>query len=995
MYNFKIEEERILKSQKSLISDDCQNSEKRILKFWQDKKIYEKSRKKNNNGKAFYMMDGPPYATGSIHMGTALNKVLKDIALRSQRLQGKNVFDRAGYDTHGVPIEYQIEKELGFKSKKDIEKFGVKKFIEKCKNFATKYIDMMNSEFKNLGVWMDFENPYLTLKPDYIETIWDTFKKADEKKLLYLGKYPVHVCPRCETAVSYNEIEYARIEDNSIYVKFKLKDKNAYLLIWTTTPWTLPGNTGVMVNPDFDYAEVEVETSEPQKSKISDGYQNSERILKSKDSEGAQKFERTEKISYKEKKEVWIMAKDLVDRIMSQFGYKYNVKKIFKGKEMEGWKYYNPLIEHLKLNLNKEKNYKVVLSKRYVNLEEGTGLVHSAPGHGKEDYKVGKEYNLDMPSPVDISGLMTEEAGKYAGKKARVVDAEIIKDLDEEGMLARIEPYSHDYPLCWRCKEPLLMLALPQWFFRISSIHSKLLEENQETIWIPSWMKLRMKAWLEGISDWPISRERYWGTPLPIWICEKCKEKIVIGSIKELEKLARKKVKEVHKPEIDSVVIECKRCKGQMRRVKEILDVWFDAGVSSWAALNYPKEDKLFKKFWPANLNIEGKDQVRGWWNAQLILSEIRFEKKPFISILEHGMVLDLGKRKMSKSLGNIITPQEIIEKFGRDYIRYYFAKTSKGEDFVFNEKEFLSIGEFFRILINVNNFINQLGNKKSKLKVEDEWILSKFNSLVKEVGENYNKFKFPDIVLALENFLIFDLSKSYVQIIRERQDEIYDVLNEIRSGLLKLLAPICPFITEKIWLELKEKKMVKDESVHLCSFPKPDNKKINKKLEEEFEIIFKIIETGLSARDKAKIGLKWPLSKARIYCDRKLERGLQEIIIRQLHVKKLEIKTGKEIKVELDTKMTRELEAEGYAREITRKIQDERKKAGLIKKDAIELVVVADSNLLEMLKSHEKFIKERVNARKILLTTDKERFKNIIEFKIKEKRLGVTFKRV
>ena len=926
--------------------------EEKILRFWTRKRIYEKSRKKNAKGKAFYFMDGPPYATGHIHMGTALNKILKDIAMRSQRLQGKNIFDRAGYDTHGVPIEYQIEKELGFKSKKDIEKFGVKKFIGKCKEFATKYIDLMNSEFENLGVWMDFENAYLTLNPEYIEAIWDTFKSAEKKNLLYLGKYPVHVCPRCETAVSYNEIEYARLEDNSIYVKFKLRDKDAYLLVWTTTPWTLPGNTGVMVNPDYDYAEVELDSGEK-----------------------------------------WIIAKDLIGRIMSKFGSKYKIKKVFKGREMEGWKYYNPLIEHLKLNINKEKNYKIVLSKRYVNLEEGTGLVHSAPGHGKEDYEVGKEYGLDMPSPVSINGLLTEEAGRYSGKKARIVDSEIIADLDKEKMLVRIEPYSHDYPLCWRCKEPLLMLALPQWFFKISGIQKKLLKENEETIWIPEWMRLRMKAWLEGLSDWPVSRERYWGTPLPIWICEKCKEKIVVGSIKELEKLSKKRIKEIHKPEIDSIFLKCK-CGGEMKRVKEVLDVWFDSGVSSWAALGFPKEEKLFKKFWPADLNIEGKDQIRGWWNSQLILSEIKFGKKPFKNISVHGMILDLGKRKMSKSLGNIISPQEIIGKFGRDYMRYYFAKTSRGEDFAFNEKEFLGIQDFFRVLTNVDNFANQLKKTKGKSRIEDKWIESRLNSLIKNVTDNYNKFRFPNVVLALENFLIFDLSKSYIQVIRERQNEVYDLMSGIRIDLLKILAPICPFITEKIWQELKARKIVKEESVHLCSFPKYEENKINKKLEEDFEVIRKLIEVGLAERDKVKIGLKWPLSKARISCKEKFGKELQEIIARQLNVKKVEIKAGKEIKIELDTKMTPELEAEGYAREITRKIQDERKKAGLIKDDLIELVVVIDGELLKMLKSQEKFLKERVNAKKILITIERKRFKYSTEFEIKGKRVFVTFEK-
>jgi len=925
-------------------------SEEKILKFWKEKKIYNKSKKKNARGKKFYFMDGPPYATGHIHIGTALNKCLKDIAMRSQRLQGKDVFDRAGYDTHGVPIEFQIEKEIGSKNKQDIEKYGVKKFIEKCKEYATKYIDVMNFEFGNLGVWMDFKNAYLTLDKEYVETIWDTFKEADKKKLLYLGKYPVHVCPRCETAVAFNEIEYTKLEDTSIYVKFKLRDKNAYLLIWTTTPWTLPGNTGVMVNPDYDYAEIELDN-----------------------------------------KETWIIARELVGKIMSKFGNKYKIKKVFKGKEMNGWRYYNPIIEHLKLRV--KNAYRVVLSKRYVNLEEGTGLVHSAPGHGREDYEVGKQYGLDMPSPVAMNGLMTEEAGEYSGKKARVVDEEIIKDLDEEGMLARRESYVHDYPLCWRCKSPLLILAVPQWFLKISSIHSNLMKESERTNWLPNWMRLRMKAWLKGISDWPVSRMRYWGTPLPIWKCDKCKERKVIGSIKELEKLSGIKIKEVHKPEIDSVTIKCK-CKGEMKRVPEVLDVWFDAGVSSWAALGFPKNSKNFKKYWPADLNIEGKDQIRGWWNSQLILSVIRFDKKPFDAISVHGMVLDIGKRKMSKSLGNIISPKEMIEKYGRDYMRYYFAKISKGEDFAFDEKEFLDIANFFRVLVNVNNYTNQLQKTKSKLKPEDRWIISRYNNLIKEVIEKYNQYKYSDAVELIENFLIFNLSKTYIQITRERADETYKIIEEVLQGLIKLIAPICPFITEKIWQELKTKKLVKEESVHLSTFPKSDNKKIDKKLENEFDKALKIIELGLASRDKAKIGLKWPLSLARISVE-KLDKEIKEIVARQLNVKKIEIKPSKELKVELDLRMTRELESEGYARELSRAIQAERKKVGLIKKNKINLIVVLEKDLLEMLKTQEKFIKERVNAKKILLTTDKERFKNLNELKIKEKRIGVTFKRV
>lgn len=931
-----------------------ENNEKTILEFWSKRKIYEKSVKQNSKGKKFYFMDGPPYATGHIHMGTALNKVLKDISLRSRRLQGFDVFDRPGYDTHGLPIEFQVEKEIGSKAKKDIVKYGVKKFVSKCRSYATKYIGVMNEEFINLGVWMDWKNPYLTLSDNYIETIWDCFKKADEKGLLYLGKYPVHVCPRCETAVAYNEIEYAKQDDTSIFVKFPLKNSNnKFLIIWTTTPWTLPGNTGVMVNPNIDYQEIE--------------YYNGEK---------------------------WIIAKDLVDSIMSELPGKRKVIKTFKGKEMKGWEYDNPLKKHL--NVKVENSYRVVLSSRYVTTEEGSGLVHVAPGHGKEDYEVGKKEGLDIISPVAINGLLTEETGKYKGKKARVVDEEIIHDLKKDGFLISKKKHNHDYPLCWRCNTSLLMLSLPQWFFRINDIQNKILRSNKQVNWIPKYMELRMKAWLEGISDWPISRDRYWGTPLPIWECSKCDNKKVIGSIKELEKLSKKKIIEVHKPEIDNIKLNCK-CGGVMNRVPEVLDVWFDSGVASWAALDFMKNKKKFDKFWPANLNIEGKDMVRGWWNSQIILSEIKFGKKPFDNILVHGMILDLGKKKMSKSLGNIISPKEIIDKYNRDYLRYYFAKISKGEDFAFNESEFRDIGKVFRMWSNVNTFINQLSKKKNNKVIEDKWILSKFNNLVLEITKDYNNYNFPEVIRKLEVFLIQDLSRDYIKIIRERSDEVYEVLNEIRIGLVKLLAPIIPFTSEVMWQELKNKKEVKEESVHLSLLPKIDKKKIDSKLEDEFLVLMEVIEAGLRERDKAGIGLKWPLANVKIESIKLLKKNLHKIVKEQLNVKSLEVKVGKRLVVKFNTNLTPDLEAEGYARNVIRNVQGLRKKLGLIKKNHIDLVVVTDPEAILMLQDQEKFVKDKTNT-KNFKTTDELLKKSGFtdeEFKIKNKGFHIFLKKV
>src|SRR3989338_874568 len=478
---------------------NSRHDEAKLLAFWERERIYQKSKKQNSKGESFYMMDGPPYATGHIHLGTALNKILKDITIRSRRLMGYDVFDRVGYDTHGVPIEFQVEKEIGSTGKQDIERFGVKAFVERCKQYATEHITSMNAEFKNLGVWMDYADPYLTLSDAYIDGLWAVFKEAVKKQLLYLGKYPVHVCTRCETAVAFNEIEYGKQKDMSVYVKFPLRErKGSNLIIWTTTPWTLPANTGVMVHPDVVYQEIEVDTGEK-----------------------------------------WIIATPLVERLLGEIKRKYTVVEEFKGSEMKGWNYTNPLASHLQLKV--EKGYDVVLAGRYVTTEEGTGLVHCAPGHGKEDYDVGRQNGLDSPCPVGVNGILSEEAGSYAGKKAREVDVEIVADLKKEGYLVHQKTYEHDYPLCWRDKRPLLMVSLPQWFLKVSSIQPALLKENEKTIWNPRWAQSRMKAWLEGIGDWPISRQRYWGTPLPIWRNEVTGEQVVVGSIAELQQLSGKK----------------------------------------------------------------------------------------------------------------------------------------------------------------------------------------------------------------------------------------------------------------------------------------------------------------------------------------------------------------------------------------------------------------------------------------------------------------------
>ncbi|MDO8625360.1 MAG: isoleucine--tRNA ligase, partial [Candidatus Diapherotrites archaeon] len=703
---------------------------------------------------------------------TALNKVLKDVAMRSRRMRGFDVFDRPGYDTHGVPIEFKVEQKLGFKSKQDIEKYGVEKFIRECKAFASEYIPVMSDQFADLGVWMDWKNPYITYTNEYIEAAWWTFKQAHEKDLLYLGLYPVHVCPHCETAVAFNEIEYVKQTDTSIYVKFKVKGKeNEYLLIWTTTPWSLPGNTGVMVHPKYEYVRAQVGS------------------------------------------EVWIIAKERLQQLMDAIEAGYTVLETLMGSKLVGLEYEPPLAKQMKFPIEKN-GFRVVPSDRYVTVEEGTGLVHTAPGFGKEDFEVGQKNNLPLRNPINMDGSLKPETGKYAGKKARVVDAEIIADLKDAGMLVYSHAYSHDYPVCWRDKSPLLQMSVPQWFFAVSKIRQKLLNHNETVVWVPSRMQGRMRGWLEGLSDWPVSRSRYWGTPLPIWVCEKCDQKTVVGSVAELSKLTKiPKDLDLHKPFIDAITIKCK-CGGTQHRVPFVLDVWFDSGVSSWAALGYPASDKLFKAFWPADLNIEGTDQFRGWWNSQLICSQICFDAKPFKAVSVHGLVLDLGKKKMSKSQGNTVAPAEVIAKYSRDYLRYYLASESKGDDSVFDWKRFDDIHRFFSILGNSYNYaalyldLDFVANALPPAgisAVEDAWLLSRLQGTIEECQKAFESYQFFRATDALESFVVDDLSRTYIKLIRDRAKVDPKTVSAMMShslfAVLRLLSPICPHVSEHFYL--------------------------------------------------------------------------------------------------------------------------------------------------------------------------------------------------
>jgi len=943
------------------------DEEQRILEFWAKRKIYEKAKALRKKAKKFYFLDGPPYATGYIHVGTAMNKILKDFYIRFFRMFGLNVWDQPGYDTHGLPIENKVEKKLNFRSKADIEKFGIENFNNECRKFATEFIDVMNSQFSNLGVWMDWNNPYLTMSNEYIEGAWFTFKKGFEKGLLYKDNYSVHVCPHCETAVAYNEIEYTQKTDPSIYVKFPLHGKEKeFLLIWTTTPWTIPSNMGIMAKPDAEYVKVRIDD------------------------------------------EVLIMAKQLLEVVMKKVGKSYEIVATMKGKDLGGMRYDHPLKEIFPFLENVKSAHRVVMSSQFVTMEDGTGLVHTAPGHGQEDYKVGIEAGLPVVSPLKMNGRFDENSGKYAGIFAKDADPLITQDLKEKNAIFYEEKITHEYPLCWRCDSPLLMMAVPQWFFRVTKIRDKMIEENKKINWTPAWAGQRFRNWLESLGDWPISRQRYWGIPLPIWACEKCDNIVVVGSMKDL----KKKLKDLHRPYIDSVTLKCKKCKGVMRRIPDVLDVWFDSGCSSWAPLGYPKNKKLFRKLWPVDFVLEGPDQIRGWWNSSMINTIIAFNRKPYNNILFHGFVMDAHGNKMAKSRGNIVNPEEVVEKYGRDVLRFYFLSGAPWEDYFFKWEDMDEINKSFVVVRNTFNFVKTYvtnAGKKKNLKKEDRWILSKLSRLVDDCTAANRTFNAQKSSKYLLGFVLNDLSRWYVKIIRERVKPSYDgkdkaaaffTLHTVTKTLSQLLAPHCPFLAEQIHQDIVLKLGKDKESVHMCDWPKLGWKVTDRKLEEDMKTARKIVETCHMLRQKAGIKLKWPVKNVYLVVGskeaRKVVKTMKEILLQMCNCKAVAVakdfpagelaKANFELgKIAIERKLDSELMEEAMVRELVREIQSMRKKNGFNVMEAITLGLDSDAETNNILKKYEKNLKKEVGAKKIFVGKVAGKYKGSLQFEDKE----------
>lgn len=863
---------------------DPHRVEELVKRFWEGNRIYELVKEVNSRGeKKFIFIDGPPYPSGDIpHIGTAWNKSLKDTILRFKRMNGYQVYDRPGYDCHGLPIEVKVEQRLGIRVKKEIEeKIGVEEFIAKCKELVKYNIRSMTKWFKELGVFMDWNNPYLTMTDEYIEAGWWLIKKANDMGLLDNEYRVVYWCPRCSTTLAEYEIEYHELEDPSIYVKFPVKGRDKeYLLIWTTTPWTLPANTFVMAHPEAEYVKI----------KVGD--------------------------------ETYILAKARLTHVLMDIGIKdYIIVDEFLGKELDGLEYIHPLETIVPLQKKLSIYHRIYMAPDIVTLYEGTGLVHGAPGHGFEDFVIAKRYNVDLiASPIDDMGRFTKEAGKYAGKHVREANPEIIEDLRRHGYLLYSGSIRHRYPVCWRCKTPVVLRATRQWILRVTRLKDRLKEEADKVNWIPRWALDRLYHILDNLQDWVISRQRYWGTPLPIWLCSEG-HRVVIGSVKELIDLGGEKPKELHKPWIDQVVLKCPICGKPMKRVPDVMDVWFDSGISFYAARAHP--EKLDQNEAILDFIVEGHDQIRGWFFSLLRAGVLGFGTAPYKAVLVHGFALDEHGREMHKSLGNYVGTDEAIARVGRDPLRLWLLQNTVWEDLRFSWKNIEEVKRDLGIVWNVYVFAStymnldkfdpvkhDLSKYTQYLRDEDRWILSRVNSLAKDITDALNKYYVHEAARKLRKFIVEDVSHWYIRLIRPRvwieenvPDKMaaYATLYYVLKKWLVLASPFIPHVTELIYQKfIRSAERDLPPTIHLLEWPRIDNEFIDKKLEDDMEAIKEIYEASAAARMKAGIKLRQPIRRVIIYSDDKrildVANKYRDLIISLTNSREIEIRMPEEI---------------------------------------------------------------------------------------------------
>ena len=852
--------------------------EKAVEKFWEDNNIFKKSMEHRKEGETYTFYDGPPTANGKPHIGHVETRTIKDMIPRYRTMKGYMVPRKAGWDTHGLPVELEVEKLLGLDGKEQIEEYGLAPFIDKCKESVWKYKGMWEDFSRTVGFWADMDNPYVTYDDNFIESEWWALKTIWDKGLLYKGFKIVPYCPRCGTPLSSHEVAqgYKAVKERSAIVRFKVKGEDAYFLAWTTTPWTLPSNVALCVNPEETYLKV----------KAADGY-------------------------------TYYIAKALADKVLGRLAEEgkdaYEVLETYVGKDLE-YKEYEPLYKCAGDAAKKQKKKAhFVTCDGYVTMTDGTGIVHIAPAFGEDDSRIGRNYELPFVQFVDGKGDLTAET-PYAGKFVKDADPLVLKDLDAEGKLFDAPKFEHDYPFCWRCDTPLIYYARESWFIKMTAVKDDLVRNNKTINWIPASIgEGRFGNWLENIQDWGVSRNRYWGTPLNIWECD-CGHQHSIGSREELYKMSgneKAKTVEFHRPYIDEITITCPECGKQMKRVPEVIDCWFDSGAMPFAQHHYPFENKdLFEQQFPADFISEAVDQTRGWFYSLLAESTLLFNKAPYKNVIVMGHVQDENGQKMSKSKGNAVDPFNALETYGADAIRWYFYTSSapwlpkrfSGKAVQEGQRKFMgtlwNTYAFFVLYANIDNFdASKYTLEYDKLPVMDKWLLSKLNSTVAEVDSNLDQYRIPEAAKALQDF-VDEMSNWYVRRSRERfwakgmeQDKInaYMTLYTALVTICKAAAPMIPFMTEDIYQNLvRSNDANAPESIHLCDFPVVNKDHIDKKLEEDMEDVLDAVVMGRACRNEAAIKNRQPISRMYIKSDFTLSEFYQEIIEDELNVKEV-----------------------------------------------------------------------------------------------------------
>jgi isoleucyl-tRNA synthetase len=1044
---------------------DPDEVEDSTFEYWAETDAYERTRKHRRDGEDFFFVDGPPYTSGAAHMGTTWNKTLKDAYIRYKRMQGYNVTDRPGYDMHGLPIETKVESKLGFENKKDIEEYGMEAFIDACQEFADEQLEGLQEDFKSFGVWMDWDSPYKTASTEYMEAVWWGFQQAHERGLVERGKRSITQCPRCETAIAKNEVEYHQVEDPSIYVNFPLAEREGSLVAWTTTPWTVPANTFIAVDEDVTYAAVEA----------------------TKDGET----------------EVLYVAEGVVEDVLKKGRYQeYDVLETLPGAELLGWTYDHPLADEVAEYPDFEGSGEVYHAD-YVEVDR-TGLVHSAPGHGQEDFERGDELGLDVYCPVGSDGVYDSRAGDYAGQFVRDANDDIIADLDANGYLLASETYTHDYGQCWRCDTDIIFLATDQWFITVTDVKDELLDNIDDSHWYPHEAREdRFKNFVEESPDWNVSRQRYWGTPIPIWLPEDwdgdMDEAVIVGTREELAERADQAVDpadiDLHRPTVDDITIT--EDGTTYERVPDVFDVWIDSSVASWGTLDYPGNSEAFDRLWPADLIMEAHDQTRGWFWSQLGMGTAALGEVPYSDVLMHGYANMPDGRGMSKSKNITVEPGEVIEEYGADPMRLFLlSRNPQGEDMRFSWDETENMQRDLNILWNVFRFplpymrMDEFDPEAveladCELEAVDEWLLSRLQTTVEEMTAAWDSYRQDEALDVLLEFLVEDVSRFYIQVVRERmwaeadsdsKTAAYATFHHVLTKTVTLFAPFAPLVAEQIYGTLTGESG--HPTVHMEDWPEFDEAWYEPQLEADIETVRAVEEAGANARQQAGRKLRWPATRVVVAAD---ADGVADSVDRQrallrerLNAREIELveatedwdelaygaradmsvlgpafggdagevmdalnsvtvarkdldaleaavaeELGREVEltpemvefvtetpegiegtefrvagesggvVYVDTELTDDIEAEGYAREIIRRVQEARKDLDLDIDAEIHLdIAVADDRIADLVVEYHDLVAEETRA---TLADVDEGFHEAYDIEGVEVTLGVT----